>query len=125
MVDKPSFLKLLFISKTLSKPPTNNLLRYNRSFNRKHRINATLGLTYDVRDNQNSVYAVQDFVSLGLTTDQPYLGSVIDTPLTYLYSKQQVFSFLGRLNYSYKNLKGEIVHCEKHDSIQQVLQSDY
>ena len=81
----------------------NNLLRYNRSFNRKHRINATLGLTYDVRDNQNSVYAVQDFVALDLTTDQPYLGSVIDTPLTYLYSKQQVFSFLGRLNYSYKN----------------------
>ena len=81
----------------------NNLLRYNRSFNRKHRINATLGLTYDVRDNENSVYAVQDFVSLDLTTDQPYLGSVIDTPLTYLYAKQQVFSFLGRLNYSFKN----------------------
>ena len=81
----------------------NNLLRFNRSFNRKHRINATLGLTYDVRDNENSVYAVQDFVALDLTTDQPYLGSVIDTPLTYLYSKQQVFSFLGRLNYSFKN----------------------
>jgi TonB-linked SusC/RagA family outer membrane protein len=35
----------------------NNLLRYNRSFNRKHRINATLGVTYDVRENQNSIYA--------------------------------------------------------------------
>ena len=42
-------------------------------------------------------------MSLDLTTDQPYLGSVIDTPLTYLYAKQQVFSFLGRLNYSFKN----------------------
>ncbi len=81
----------------------NNLLRYNRSFNRKHRINATLGVTYDVRDNQNSVYAVENFVSLDLTTDQPYLGSVITVPLTYLPSKQQVFSVLGRFNYSFKN----------------------
>ncbi len=40
----------------------NNLLRYNRSFNRIHRINATLGITYDVRDIQNSVYAVEDFL---------------------------------------------------------------
>ena len=81
----------------------NNLLRYNRSFNRKHRINATLGVTYDVRDNHNSVYAVENFVSLDLTTEQPYLGSVITVPLTYLPSKQQVFSVLGRLNYSFKN----------------------
>ena len=81
----------------------NNLLRYNRSFNRKHRINATLGLTYDVRDIHNSVYAVENFVSLALTTEQPYLGSVITVPLTYLPSKQQVFSVLGRLNYSFKN----------------------
>ena len=81
----------------------NNLLRYNRSFNRKHRINATMGVTYDVRDNHNSVYAVENFVSLDLTTDQPYLGSVITVPLTYLPSKQQVFSVLGRFNYSFKN----------------------
>ena len=81
----------------------NNLLRYNRSFNRKHRINATLGVTYDVRENQNSIYAVEDFVSLDLNTQQPYLGAVISRPLMYIDTKQQVFSFLGRLNYSFKN----------------------
>ena len=81
----------------------NNLLRYNRTFNRKHRINATVGVTYDVRDIQNSVYAVEDFFTTALTTEQPYIGSVITTPLTYLDSKQQVFSYLGRLNYSYAN----------------------
>ena len=81
----------------------NNLLRYNRSFNRKHRINATLGVTYDVRENQNSIYAVEDFVSLDLNTQQPYLGAVISRPLMYVDTKQQVFSFLGRLNYSFKN----------------------
>ena len=81
----------------------NNLLTYNRTFNRKHRINATVGVTYDVRDIQNSVYAVEDFFTTTLTTEQPYIGSVITTPLTYLDSKQQVFSYLGRLNYSYAN----------------------
>jgi TonB-linked SusC/RagA family outer membrane protein len=81
----------------------NNLLRYNRTFKRKHRINATVGVTYDVRDIQNSVYAVEDFFTTTLTTEQPYIGSVITTPLTYLDSKQQVFSYLGRLNYSYAN----------------------
>ena len=69
----------------------NNLIRYNRSFNRKHRINATLGVTYDVRENQNSIYAVEDFVSLDLNTQQPYLGAVISRPLMYIDSKQQVF----------------------------------
>jgi TonB-linked SusC/RagA family outer membrane protein len=46
---------------------------------------------------------VEDFFTTSLGTEQPYLGSVITTPLTYLDSKQQVFSFLGRLNYSYAN----------------------
>jgi TonB-linked SusC/RagA family outer membrane protein len=46
---------------------------------------------------------VENYVSLDLTTEQPYLGSVITVPLTYLPSKQQVFSVLGRLNYSFKN----------------------
>ena len=81
----------------------NNLIRFNRTFNRKHRINATAGVTYDVRDIENSVYSVEDFFTTSLGTDQPYLGSVITTPLTYLDSKQQVFSFLGRLNYAYAN----------------------
>ena len=46
---------------------------------------------------------MEDFFTTSLGTEQPYLGSVITTPLTYLDSKQQVFSFLGRLNYSYAN----------------------
>ena len=81
----------------------NNFLRYNRSFNRKHRINATLGLTYDVRDIQNTIYAVEDFFTTSLGTNQPFIGSTITVPLTYLPSKQQVYSFLGRVNYSFAN----------------------
>ena len=57
----------------------NNFLRYNRNFNRDHRVNALLGLTYDVRDVESSVYAVEDFVTSQLGTAQPFLGQVIPT----------------------------------------------
>ena len=81
----------------------NNFLRFNRTFNRKHRINATAGVTYDVRNVENSIYAVEDLVTTGLTTQQPFLASVISQPLRYLKSDQQIFSLLGRLNYTFNN----------------------
>ena len=81
----------------------NNFLRFNRTFNRKHRINATAGVTYDVRNVENSIYAVEDFVTTELTTQQPFLASVISQPLRYIKSDQQIFSLLGRLNYTFNN----------------------
>jgi TonB-linked SusC/RagA family outer membrane protein len=81
----------------------NNFLRFNRTFNRKHRINATAGVTYDVRNVENSIYAVEDFVTTELTTQQPFLASVITQPLRYIKSDQQIFSLLGRLNYTFNN----------------------
>ena len=81
----------------------NNFLRFNRTFNRKHRINATAGVTYDVRNVENSIYAVEDFVTTELTIQQPFLASVISQPLRYIKSDQQIFSLLGRLNYTFNN----------------------
>ena len=81
----------------------NNFLRYNRNINRNHRVNATLGVTYDVRDVSNSTYAVQDFVTAQLGTDQPFLGQVISSPLLLRAADQQLFSVLGRVNYTFKN----------------------
>ena len=81
----------------------NNFLRFNRTFKRKHRINATAGVTYDVRNVDRSIYAVADFVTTELTTQQPFLASLITQPLRYLRSDQQIFSLLGRLNYTYNN----------------------
>jgi len=81
----------------------NNFLRFNRTFNRKHRINATVGVTYDVRNVENSIYAVEDFVTTELTIEQPFLAAVITQPLRFLRSDQQIFSMLGRLNYTYDN----------------------
>jgi len=81
----------------------NNFLRFNRTFNKKHRVNALAGVTYDVRNVENSIYAVEDFVTTELTTEQPFLASVITQPLQYLRSDQQIFSLLGRINYTFDN----------------------
>lgn len=81
----------------------NNFLRYNRNINKNHRVNAALGVTYDVRDVESSVYAVEDFVTAQLGTAQPFLGQVISTPLLLRASDQQLFSILGRVNYTFKN----------------------
>ena len=81
----------------------NNFLRYNRNINKNHRVNAALGVTYDVRDVESSVYAVEDFVTAQLGTAQPFLGQVISTPLLLRASDQQLFSVLGRVNYTFKN----------------------
>ena len=80
-----------------------NFLRYNRTFNNKHRINAVFGVTYDVRDVDNSVFAVEDFVTTVFTTEQPAFGQVNSRPLTFFKSDQKVFSLLSRINYSFDN----------------------
>lgn len=81
----------------------NNFLRYNRNFNRTHRVNATLGITYDVRDVSNNIYAVSQFDTFELTTQQAFLGQNIVTPFADISNDQKMFSFLGRLNYTLLN----------------------
>jgi TonB-linked SusC/RagA family outer membrane protein len=80
-----------------------NTLRYNRAFRRNNRINAVLGVTYDQRNNQNMTYVVQDFVTLEKTTEQPFFGQVISSPLANLDSEVKLFSVLGRVNYVFNN----------------------
>ena len=81
----------------------NNIIRFNRRFKRKHRVNAMLGVTYDVRSIENSIYAVEDFLTMQLTTNQPAFGNVITRPLTFIRADQQIFSILGRVNYTFDN----------------------
>lgn len=81
----------------------NNILRFNRNFNRNHRLNATLGVTYDVRDVESSSYAVVDFITPQLGDAQPFLGQTVRSPLYVQAADQQIFSFLGRFNYTHKN----------------------
>jgi len=81
----------------------NNLLTYNRTFNKKHRINAVIGMTYDVRDVKNTLYAVNDFSTTEFGVDQPIYGQQISRPLDVLPLKNQLLSYLSRVNYSFDN----------------------
>tara|TARA_B110000046_G_scaffold63325_1_gene70803 strand:- start:4402 stop:7539 length:3138 start_codon:yes stop_codon:yes gene_type:complete len=81
----------------------NNLLTYNRTFNKKHRINAVIGMTYDFRDVKNALYAVNDFSTTEFGVDQPIYGQQISRPLDVLPLKSQLFSYLSRVNYSFDN----------------------
>ena len=81
----------------------NNLLTYNRTFNKKHRINAVIGMTYDVRDIKNTLYAVNDFSTTEFGVDQPIYGQQISRPLDVLPLKSQLLSYLSRVNYSFDN----------------------
>jgi len=81
----------------------NNLLNYTRKFNRKHRVNAVAGVTYDVRDNLNSVYSIADFSSVVFGADSPNLGQLVTQPYNLFPSKTQLLSYLTRVNYTYDN----------------------
>ena len=100
-----------------------NTLRFNRTFNRKHRVNAVLGLTYDQRTTKNMTYVVQDFVTLEKTTEQPFLGQVISSPLANLDRETKLFSILGRVNYAFNN-KYILTASFRRDGVSKFLEED-
>ncbi len=80
-----------------------NLLIYNRTFKKKHKINATAGYVYDHRFREDMAYEVVDFVTTEFTIDGPEYGQVSTVPFTTYPQTEQMNSFLGRVNYSYKS----------------------
>ena len=100
-----------------------NTLRFNRTFNRKHRINAVLGLTYDQRTTKNMTYVVQDFVTLEKRTEQPFLGQVVSSPLANLDRETKLFSILGRVNYAFNN-KYILTASFRRDGISKFLEEE-
>ena len=100
-----------------------NTLRFNRTFNRKHRINSVFGLTYDQRTTKNMTYVVQDFVTLEKTTEQPFLGQVISSPLANIDRETKLFSILGRVNYAFDN-KYIITASFRRDGVSKFLEED-
>lgn len=80
-----------------------NLLNYNRTFNRKHRINALLGVSYDQVNFENSIYGVQDFATFTFRTEQPAYGQTVNVPLQVIPSQTQLLSYMSRVNYSFRN----------------------
>jgi len=81
----------------------NNLLRYNRTFKRKHRFNAVAGVTYDVRDVSNELYRISDFSTFAFGSQLPNYGQIVNLPYTLIPRKTQLLSFLSRVNYTFDN----------------------
>ncbi|WP_282014678.1 SusC/RagA family TonB-linked outer membrane protein [Marinifilum flexuosum] len=77
-----------------------NLLMYNTKLNDNHRINTTVGVTFDGSHAEASVYEVTDFPIKSLGIDAPELGRIITQPLDKITNEESILSFLGRVNYS-------------------------
>lgn len=80
-----------------------NLLTYTKRFQNNHRLNATIGVTYDGSDSKNEVYEVGDFPISNLREKSPQLGGIIVSPFSKLRFKENIFSYLGRFTYTIKN----------------------
>ena len=81
----------------------NNLLKFNRTFNKIHRFNTVFGVTYDVKKSNKSVFGIEDFLTTIFRDQQPVFATDVQQPLTFSIDNQQIFSLLGRLNYTFKN----------------------
>ncbi|MGY6647709.1 SusC/RagA family TonB-linked outer membrane protein [Wenyingzhuangia sp. IMCC45574] len=80
----------------------NNLLTYNRTFKKKHRVNAVVGATYDVRDRLVTNAEYTNFSTFVFGYKNPVYGTVSD-PLERLNIKEELRSFLTRATYAYKD----------------------
>ena len=80
-----------------------NLLLYNRTFRKKHSINATLGYVYDNKYREDKVYEVIDFVTYEFTINGPQYGQIASVPYITYPRTEMMNSFLARLNYSYSS----------------------
>jgi len=80
-----------------------NLLIYNKRFNNNHRLNATIGITADGSNTDNTIYEVGQFPISNLREKSPQLGELVLTPHSSLGVKDDIFSYLGRFTYTLKN----------------------
>ena len=78
-----------------------NLLMYNRTFKKKHSVNATAGYIYDDKRRTDNIYEVTDFVTYEFTIDGPQYGQVATVPFSTYPARERMNSFIGRVNYTY------------------------
>ncbi len=79
-----------------------NLLSYNLKIDR-HRINATVGTTFDGASYKATTYEVADFPIKSLRTLAPQAGQLAMSPYAIDLRDESIFSLLGRVNYSYRD----------------------
>jgi TonB-dependent starch-binding outer membrane protein SusC len=79
-----------------------NLLNYNKKIGKSHQLETTLGVTYDNENTTSSSVINENFFSEALRTDGFGFGQILYPYFRDRFSAE-VFSVLGRINYSYKS----------------------
>lgn len=79
-----------------------NLLQFNKRFNRKHFLDGTVGTTYDSENITSSSVINENFFTEELRTNGFGFGQIL-YPFVRDRINAKVFSVLGRINYSYKD----------------------
>ncbi|WP_367388008.1 SusC/RagA family TonB-linked outer membrane protein [Lewinella sp. LCG006] len=79
-----------------------NTLMFKKRFRKGHRINGTVGFIWDATDVEQTTFSASDFANKDLRYNGISLGQVY-TPLVYDTRQEALLSFLGRVNYSWKD----------------------
>ncbi|WP_374173613.1 SusC/RagA family TonB-linked outer membrane protein [Flavobacterium tructae] len=80
----------------------NNVLTYSKTFNKKHKFDASLGQEYIYNYAEGITASATAFPDVNLGWDKLQLGTIAGIPTTYA-EDDKILSFFGRANYSYKN----------------------
>lgn len=80
-----------------------NIVNYSKQINKKHRITATAGMTYDAIAGKNSAYEVANFPMKNLGSDFPQGGQTVYLPYSQFHDESEIFSLLARANYTFKD----------------------
>lgn len=79
-----------------------NTLMFNKKFNNSHRIDGTVGVVIDAVNTKQIAYQASDFPIKDLRADG--ISSAVNfQKLKYEKYPESLLSFLGRVNYSFKN----------------------
>ncbi|GJM33945.1 MAG: SusC/RagA family TonB-linked outer membrane protein [Saprospiraceae bacterium] len=79
-----------------------NTIMFKKRFRRGHRLDGTAGVVYDATNLEQTSFSASDFSNKDLRYEGISFGQVFQ-PLVYDTRKESLLSFLGRVNYSYKN----------------------
>ncbi|WP_199880278.1 SusC/RagA family TonB-linked outer membrane protein [Flammeovirga pacifica] len=80
-----------------------NLLMFNKKFNKKHRVDAVVGFVVDGVVTTQTNSESENFPVHNLKSRAPQLGQTIVRPYTSLQSEEFLLSGLGRFSYTYDN----------------------
>ncbi|MGJ8683645.1 MAG: SusC/RagA family TonB-linked outer membrane protein [Nonlabens sp.] len=79
-----------------------NTLMFKKKFNRDHKLNGTAGFVIDQSQIQRTSNQASNFANEDLRADGISFGQVIN-PTFYDKQRETILSFLGRVNYTFKN----------------------